>query len=180
MADVLYEVVSRYWEKGFQVLFVADGEFQEPFRNIVAFHGFRDRVAVCPFDESLARLAYGAADFVLMPSLYEPCGLPQMIGALYGTLPVAHKTGGIQDTVQHLGTDGETGNGFLFETYDTGGLIWAIEEAMRFFDLPESRRDRTVARIMTESRQRFTHPVTARQYIALYEKMLQRPLITAA
>jgi starch synthase/alpha-amylase len=180
LADVLYELVSRYWEKSLQVVFVADGEFQEPFRNIVAFHGLHDRVAVCAFDEGLARLAYGAADFVLMPSLYEPCGLPQMIGALYGTLPVAHKTGGIQDTVEHLSADGETGNGFLFETYDTGGLVWAVDEAMRFFDLPEPRRDRTVARIMADSRQRFNHPVTARHYIALYEKMLQRPLITAA
>jgi glycogen synthase len=82
--------------------------------------------------------------------------------------------------VEHLSADGETGNGFLFETYDTGGLVWAVDEAMRFFDLPEPRRDRTVARIMADSRQRFNHPVTARHYIALYEKMLQRPLITAA
>ncbi len=178
LADILYEVVSRFWEKHLQVVFVADGESQGHFRDIVNFHGFHDRVAVCDFDESLARLAYGASDFVLMPSRYEPCGLPQMIGPIYGALPVAHKTGGIQDTVTHLDAAGDTGNGFLFEIFDAPGLMWAIEEAMRFYDLPPSSREKIVSRIMIESAARFNHGVTASRYIALYEKMLQRPLIT--
>lgn len=180
LAEILYAAISRYWERGLQVVFVADGDFQEVFRNITAFHGLHDRVAVCGFDEDLARLAYGAADFVLMPSLYEPCGLPQMIGPLYGTLPVAHKTGGIQDTVQHLAEDGRTGNGFLFETYDSGGLLWAMDQALRFHELPDAVRSERVARIMSDSRRQFNHAVTARNYMALYEKMLQRPLVHEA
>jgi starch synthase len=177
LAEILYEAVSRHWERGLQVVFVADGDFQGVFRDIVDFHSLQERVAVCGFNEDLARLAYGAADFVLMPSLYEPCGLPQMIGPLYGTLPVAHKTGGIQDTVQPLTEDGRTGNGFLFETYDSTGLLWAMEQAVRFHDLPETARAERVARIMADSRTRFNHTTTARNYIALYEKMLQRPLV---
>lgn len=177
LAEILYAVVSRHWERCLQVVFVADGDFQRVFRDIVAFHGLQDRVAVCGFEEGLARLAYAAADFVLMPSLYEPCGLPQMIGPLYGTLPVAHQTGGIQDTVRHLAEDGRTGNGFLFETYDSAGLLWAMEQALRFHDLPEPARTERVARVMAESRTQFNHKVTARNYIALYEKMLQRPLV---
>jgi starch synthase len=177
LAEILYTVVSRYWERDLEVVFVADGEFQGIFQHIVDFHDLRERVAVCRFDERLAHLSYGAADFVLMPSLYEPCGLPQMIGPLYGSLPVAHKTGGIQDTVQPLAEDGRTGNGFLFETYDSAGLLWAMDQAMRFHAIPAQARDERVARIMTDSRRQFNHTVTARNYIALYEAMLHRPLV---
>lgn len=177
LAEILFAVVSRHWERGLQVVFVADGAFHEVFQNITTFHGLHDRVAVCGFDEGLARLAYGAADFVLMPSLYEPCGLPQMIGPLYGSLPVAHKTGGIQDTVQPLAEDGRTGNGFLFDTYDSGGLFWAMDQAVGFHELPDPARAERVARIMRDSRRQFNHTVTARNYMALYEKMLQRPLV---
>jgi starch synthase/alpha-amylase len=180
LSDVLYRLVSAYWDRHLQVVFVADGEFKTHFRDIVALHGFEERVAVCDFDEALARLAYAASDFVLMPSLYEPCGLPQMIGPIYGSLPVAHRTGGIRDTVRHLARDGRTGNGFLFEVFDSAGLLWAIDQAMGFHDLPPAAKERITARIMSESAARFNHQATAGEYIALYEKMLRRPLIEAA
>jgi starch synthase/alpha-amylase len=112
-----------------------------------------------------------------MPSRFEPCGLPQMIAPLYGTLPVAHDTGGIHDTITHLDVDKNAGNGFLFETYDADGLFWAIEQAMEFYNLPQKVKTKQIKRIMTESQVTFTHANTARQYIKLYEKMLQRPLV---
>ncbi len=114
LADILYTVVFRYWKKDLQIVFVADGPFKLHFKNIVNFHGFHHRVAVCDFDDALARMAYGASDFVLMPSLYEPCGLPQMIGMIYGALPVAHDTGGLHDTIRHLSVELDEGNGFLY------------------------------------------------------------------
>jgi starch synthase len=118
-----------------------------------------------------------APDFVLMPSLFEPCGLPQMIGPIYGSLPVAHDTGGIHDTVVHMDVDRETGNGFLFKTFDPNGLSWAIDQAMGFYDLPQKVKTRQIARVMRESKTAFNHTVTARRYMDLYEKMLERPLI---
>ncbi|MFH2218954.1 MAG: glycogen/starch synthase [Pseudomonadota bacterium] len=177
LSEILYQVVSRYWEDNLQFVFVADGEFQRHFKDIVRFHNLSNRVAVCGFKERLARIAYAGSDFVLMPSSFEPCGLPQMIGALYGSLPVAHDTGGIHDTVTHLDASNNTGNGFLFKTFDAGGLSWAIDEAMRFFMSPPKERERQVGRIMKQSASRFNHRVTAQHYIHLYEKMLQRPLI---
>ena len=177
LADILYEVVSRYWEDGLQVVFVANGEYQQHFRDIAQFHNIRNRVAVCDFSEDLEHLAYAASDFILMPSLFEPCGLPQMIAPIYGSLPVVHDTGGLHDTISHLDVPRHTGNGFVFQYYDTAGLSWAIDEAMAFYRLPEAVRQSEVQRIMTESAACFNHPVTARQYIDLYEKMLQRPLI---
>ena len=177
LADILYTTVSRYWGRNVQFVFVANGEYQEHFQNIASFHGLENRVAVRPFDEKLSRLAYAASDFVLMPSRFEPCGLPQMIGSIYGSLPVAHDTGGIHDTVDHINIKENKGNGFLFEIFDAKGLSWAIDEAMKFFALPDFIRDRQISRIMAQSVDRFNHTVTAGTYIRLYEKMLQRPLV---
>jgi len=177
MADILYKVVSRYWKQNLQIVFIADGEFQRHFKNIVRLHNLFDRVAICGFNERLAHQAYGASDFVLMPSSFEPCGLPQMIGSIYGALPVAHDTGGIHDTVTHLDVSKDIGNGFLFKTFDSGGLSWAIDQAMNFYMLPIKEKEQQINRIMLQSACRFNHRVTAQHYIDLYEKMLQRPLI---
>lgn len=177
LADIFYSVISKYWDEKLQVIFVANGEYQPIFRTIVNMHKFQNRVAVCDFNENLEHLAYGASDFVLMPSSFEPCGLPQMIGPLYGSLPVAHDTGGIHDTVRHMDVANNDGNGFLFETFDSNGLFWAMGEAMRFYHLPKAVKSRQIKRIMKQSADMFNHTVTARQYIDLYERMLDRPLI---
>ncbi len=178
LADILYSVVSTYWEQNLQIVFAANGEFQRHFKDIVSFHGIYDRVAVCDFDEHLARLAYGASDFILMPSFFEPCGLPQMTGPIYGSLPIANDTGGIHDTVAHMDIGNNRGNGFLFNVYDSNGLFWAIREAMTFYNLPVEVKEPQIERIMSESSTAFNHAVTAGHYIDLYEKMLKRPLIS--
>ena len=67
-----------------------------------------------------------------MPSSFEPCGLPQMIGTRYGALPIAHATGGLIDTVKHLNVEENSGNGFLFEHFSAEGLHWDIDKAMEF------------------------------------------------
>ena len=177
LTEILYQIVARYWKQNIEIVFIADGEFQRHFKEIVRLHKLSDRVAICGFNERLARLAYGASDFVLMPSSFEPCGLPQMIGPIYGALPVAHDTGGIHDIVVHLDVDRNTGNGFLFKTFDQKGLSWAIDQAMNFYMLPIKEKEQQINRIMLQSACRFNHRVTAQQYIDLYEKMLQRPLI---
>jgi len=177
LADILYRVLSTYWEEHLQIVFVANGEFQKNFRDIVNYHQLYKQVGICDFNEDLEHLSYGASDFVLMPSLFEPCGLPQMIGAIYGALPVVHDTGGLHDTVVHLDLKRNSGNGFVFKNYDSNGLFWAIQEAMEFYKLPPKTKARQIGRIMTESAAAFNHDVTAQQYIKLYEKMLKRPLI---
>lgn len=177
LAEAFYGILSRYWEQNLQVVFVANGDYQQVFRDIVNWHGFQRRVAVCDFNESLEHQSYAAADFILMPSLFEPCGLPQMIAPIYGALPVAHDTGGIHDTIVHLDVERDLGNGFLFNNYDADGLSWAVTQAMDFYSLPEAVRRRQIERIMKESSASFNHANTARHYIDLYEKMLERPLI---
>jgi len=177
LADILPQLIERYGHDGLQAVFVANGEYQPRFHEIVARHKLQRNVAVCNFNEELSRLAYAASDFVLMPSLFEPCGLPQMISCKYGSLPVARDTGGIHDTIANLDLKAGTGNGFLFKDYDTGGLSWAIDQALAFYKLPQPEREKHLARIMRESSGRFTHSATALAYINLYERMLARPLV---
>jgi starch synthase len=180
LAEILYGVISKYWLQHLQIVFVADGKLKQVFKNIVDFHGFHNRVSVCDYDEKLARFAYAASDFVLMPSSFEPCGLPQMIGMRYGSIPIAYDTGGLHDTIQHLDVEKDTGNGFLFEVYDSNGLFWAIDQAMHFYNSSSQVKDGRIERIMRQSTEMFNHAATARRYIALYEKMLQRPLVYPA
>ena len=174
-ADILYNTVSKYWQDNFQVVFVANGEYENHFKHIVWQFNLHHRVAVCEFDERISHIAYAASDFILMPSAFEPCGLPQMIGVIYGTIPIVHDVGGLHDTIDHLNPVKHKGNGFTFKTYDASGLAWAIDQAMAFYALPEKVRHREISRIMEEGKEKFTHSVTARAYIDLYEKMLQRP-----
>ncbi len=178
LADIFYHFISAHWDRNLQVVFVADGEYQGIFRDIVRFHGLEKRVAICDFSERMEHIAYAAADFIIMPSLFEPCGLPQMIAPIYGTLPVAHDTGGIHDTISDVSVENDSGNGFLFKNYDANGLWWALDQAMVFFSLPQETRNRHISRIMVESKNIFNHDVTANHYIQLYERMLHRPLLT--
>jgi len=178
MAEAMYQIISDYWSQNLQIVFVANGPYRVHFENIRRLHGFEDRIAICDFNENLECLAYAASDFILMPSLFEPCGLPQMIAPIYGSLPVVHDTGGIHDTIVHLEPEKDIGNGFLFKIFDSGGLIWAVKEAMRFYNRPPQEKAKHIRRIMKEGKTRFNHSVTAKEYIDLYEKMLRRPLIT--
>ena len=177
LTDILYQVVSDYWNDVFQLVVVADGPHQDPFRDIVRHHDLHGRVAICDFDEVLSHLAYAASDFMLMPSLFEPCGLPQMISAIYGSLPVVHDTGGLHDTVCQLDIEKGTGNGFVFGAYDHQGLRWTIDQAIGFHHLPGDVKNIHISRIMSESKQTFSHAVTATGYMDLYEDMLDRPLV---
>ena len=175
LTDITYRFLERHPDA--QLAVVANGPFQQPFWDIQRFHGLHRRLAVHDFDARLSQLGFAASDYTLMPSLFEPCGLPQMQAPIYGSLAVAHDTGGLHDTVELLDWGASRGNGFAFETYDSGGLFWAMDRAMEFFHAPADIREREIARIVTESLARFNHDACAREYTSLYERMLDRPLV---
>ena len=129
------------------------------------------------FDGRLSQLGFAGSDFMVMPSLFEPCGLPQMQAPIYGSLAIAHNTGGLHDTVEMLDAANHRGNGFIFDNYDSNGLFWAMDRAMDFWRMPRDLRDAEITRIMAESLHRFNHEACAQRYIELYEKMLNRPLV---
>ncbi len=172
LGEVLWDVLQRYAEQRLQIAVIANGPYQENLKDMVRRGSLHRRMAVAPFEEGLSHLGYAGADFLFMPSSFEPCGLPQMIGPIYGTLPVAHDTGGIHDTVRHLSIGNNSGNGFLFEVHDGAGLRWAIDQAMQFYRLPREMRETQLRRIMSQSRHQFNQAKTAEKYIDIYRKLL--------
>ena len=118
------------------------------------------------FDEGLAHLIEAGADFFLMPSRYEPCGLNQMYSQRYGTPPVARATGGLADTI----ADGETG--LLFERAEPGALLDAVRRAATLWR-DELRR---LAMQRAGMARDFGWARSARRYAALYARLaVDRP-----
>ena len=177
MTDILVKMVSDYWDRGLQIAVVANGPHEVHFKKIIKDFNLGNRVAIVDFDERVSRLAYAASDFMLMPSLFEPCGLPQMTAPLYGSLPVVHGTGGLYDTIRPIDVWNSTGNGFRFDHYDASALRWAVDQAMEFYGLPHEIKITQIRRVMLESLKEYSHEEVARRYIAIYEEMLARPLV---
>jgi len=119
--------------------------------------------------EALVHRIFAGADFVLVPSRYEPCGLVQMYGQRYGALPVAHATGGLVDTIVDCDAKLETGTGFLFEELTAEALLGATERAIAARTLP--RWPGLIRRAMRLDRS-WDRP--ARRYDQLYRALLPR------
>jgi starch synthase len=93
--------------------------------------GFPGRVALrVGFDEGLAHRIEAGADVFLMPSRFEPCGLNQLYSLRYGTVPVVHATGGLDDTVVEFDPATGTGTGFKFAPYASGAFLQALDRAL--------------------------------------------------
>ncbi|MGD8367056.1 MAG: glycogen/starch synthase [Desulfobacterales bacterium] len=174
--EAIGPLMKRFAADGLQLVFVADGDLHDVLRKIAADCGAQDRLAAAGFDPRLQRLAFGAADGVLLPIQVSPCGLCCRIAQRYGALPVGYDAGGIRDAVTHLDAGANKGNGFVFRHFDRTGLMWAVGEAMTFFALAPAVRTRQVKRIMAEARAGPDAFDTARHYIDLYGRMLNRPM----
>jgi starch synthase len=170
LGEILHGIVSQ---NNLQVAIIASGAYKNHFHDIVNRHRFHDRVAVRDFDEGLSHLGYAGSDFIFMPSSFEPCGLPQMIAPKYGSMTLAHDTGGLHDTVEPFDAEADKGNGFLFKHFNADGLRWAVNEALSFYHGGEEHRTHHRARIMKEAVSRFNHEATAAAYIKRYEQMLE-------
>ncbi len=94
-------------------------------KNVHLYHGY---------DEALAHLTFAGADILLMPSLYEPCGLNQLYAMRYGTVPVAKATGGLKDSIEPYSAKKESGDGFLFKDHTAGAMLEALTSAVELFD----------------------------------------------
>lgn len=116
------------------------------------------------FSNSVAHTLEGAADFFLMPSRYEPCGLNQLYSLHYATLPVAHRIGGLADTIKDIDENGN-GTGFLFDKMDEDTIVKAVNRAIDFFDNKE-KLNKARIKAMNED---FTWTHSANEYIQLYD-----------
>ena len=147
-----------------QFIFLGSGErrFEEGLQNIAGAHP--DRVAVhLAFREELEHRILAGADALLMPSLYEPCGLTQMKAMRYGTPPLARRVGGLDNTIE----DGHTG--LLFDDYKAERLDWLIDRAAARYHKPATWRD-MIEHGMAED---FSWERVVRRYFEVYDQAFE-------
>lgn len=116
----------------FVILGTGDTHYEDLFRFLDFVHP-ESVSANIMFDASLASLVYAGADFLLMPSKSEPCGLSQLIAMRYGTVPIVRETGGLVDTVSPLNIETLEGRGFTFKLFNAHDMLNAVERARDFF-----------------------------------------------
>ncbi len=119
-----------------EIQFVALGTGNEQYERLFAgaVYRFPGKVSAnIRFDNELAHKIYAAADFFLMPSLFEPCGLGQLISLRYGTLPIVRETGGLKDTVFSYNEETGEGNGFSFANYNAHDMLNTIRRALSIY-----------------------------------------------
>lgn len=114
------------------ILGTGDPQYEDAFR----YYESVNKGTVCSYisyNETLAHSIYAGADALLVPSLFEPCGLTQLIAMRYGTVPIVRETGGLKDTVQPYNEFTNEGNGFTFDRYEPDLLLDAINRAKTLY-----------------------------------------------
>jgi len=163
--DLIAESASSLLENDIQMVFLGVGDESSQKRITQIADRYPNKVSVLlMFDESMAHQIYAGSDFFLMPSVFEPCGLSQMISLCYGTIPVVYKTGGLADTVRDLS---EGGNGCVFDDYTQEDFVAAVFRAIDVFAdsvMMDEARLRTFEI-------RFPWTDSARHYQVLYEEL---------
>ncbi|ATB31321.1 glycogen synthase GlgA [Melittangium boletus] len=163
--DLLLEVLPGVLEQGIRFVAVGSGEgrYVDGLQALQA--RFPGRVGTfIGFDAGLSHLVEAGADFFLMPSRYEPCGLNQMYSLRYGTVPVVRATGGLADTVR----EGPEGNGLVFHDFHPDALRAAIDRARALY--ADSQRLRAFQR--RGMGQDFSWSGSARKYERLFASLL--------
>jgi starch synthase len=122
-------------------------------------------------DEALAHQIFAAADMFVIPSLFEPCGLTQLIALRYGTVPIVRLTGGLADTVFDIDTSSrplEMRNGFTFDFPDRKGIDWALSRALDCF---KREPQKWKSLILNGIRQDFSWRHSVLEYLPLYQEL---------
>ncbi len=163
---IMDDLVSRL---DVQIVILGTGESK--FENV--FHHFHsqypDKVsAYIGYSEEKAHKIYASADAFLMPSLFEPCGLSQMMSMRYGTIPIVRETGGLKDTVQAYNEYENTGTGFSFCNFNADDMKHVIEYAYHVFRDERKAWEDMMQRAMAQD---FSWNKSAGEYEKLYDSL---------
>lgn len=158
IAQIAFDLI--HWDIRMVVLGSGEAQYENLFRALA--HARPDKFAVrIAYDDALAHKIEAGSDMFLMPSHYEPCGLNQMYSLRYGTLPIVHATGGLDDTI-----DGNTG--FKFKPYSAEAMLNALRDALTtYWTHPE----RWLAMIGEAMSRDYSWGASASAYRHLYRKL---------
>jgi starch synthase len=165
--DLLIDLLPRLAGQGLQIAVLGHGEPQYEAALRTLQQRYPDLLSVrIGYDETLAHRIEAGADFFLMPSRFEPCGLNQIYSLRYGTLPIVHATGGLQDTVQDHQPGRSGATGFKFEQANAEGLLSAMMRACAVY------RDRPVFDLLRQHamQQDFSWKLSSLHYVMLYRR----------
>ncbi|WP_273190260.1 glycogen synthase GlgA [Enorma phocaeensis] len=162
--DLVTYALDRILSGGVQVAVLGTGDYEEPMRYFSnKYPG--TMAARITFDSALSHRMYAGADMFLMPSLFEPCGLSQIIAMRYGTLPVVRETGGLRDTVKPYNYFTGEGTGFSFANFNGDEMGDAVFRGARLFWDDRAAWDQVVKQAMEAD---FSWTRSAHAYLDLY------------
>ena len=167
--DIIAEAMEELMEMDVQliVLGTGDSKYEEMFKNNAKKYPHKLSANIT-FSNELAHKIYAGADIFLMPSLFEPCGLCQMIAMRYGTIPIVRETGGLKDSVEPFNEFTGEGTGFSFLPYRADDMLHIIRLSLRFFADKEIWT-KLMKRVMNED---FSWTVSAKKYDDMYKQLL--------
>lgn len=169
--DLIVNIIDRLLQKDIQIVILGTGDYwyEETFKNLQ--HRYADKVSAnIKFDNTLAHKIYAATDMFLMPSLFEPCGLGQLIALRYGSIPIVRETGGLKDTISTYNQYNGVGNGFGFKNFNSNELMQIIEYALTIYNDKNSWNN-IIRQAMNSDN---SWEKSAKQYKWLYEGVINR------
>lgn len=182
----LIGVVSRLTDqKGFDLIayimdemcqqqdwqFVILGTGEEKYENMFRHFAwkYQGKVAACIYySEAMSHKIYASSDAFLMPSLFEPCGLSQLMSLRYGTVPIVRETGGLKDTVWPYNEYESTGTGFSFANYNAHEMFNTVKYAYYVFNEKKREWNKLIDRGMAAD---FSWDTSAQKYAELYNRL---------
>ncbi len=164
--DLIAEVANDLMKENLALVALGSGqpEYEGLFRALAEKFPAKAAVRIA-YDEPLAHKIVAGADMILIPSRYEPCGLTQLYGLRYGTVPVARATGGLDDTIQYYDPKTGHGTGFKFDEYDGRALLQCVRTALKAYRDPKMWR----AIQQNGMAKDFSWKASAAAYVTLYE-----------
>lgn len=169
--DLIERVLDGIMATGAQLVVLGMGESKYVDLFGWAQWKYAGRLAACfQMNHGLAHRIYAGCDLFLMPSMFEPCGLSQLISLRYGTLPIVRETGGLRDTVLAYNEFTGDGNGFSFFNYNAHDMLYVIERAIELY---KNKRDIFNGLAIRAMKGEYGWDQSAKKYLALYESILE-------
>ena len=165
--DLIQCVMDELCQDNIQLVILGTGE--ERYENMFRHYAWKypDKVSAnIYYSEAMSHKIYAACDAFLMPSLFEPCGLSQLMALRYGTVPVVRETGGLKDTVEPYNEYESKGTGFSFANYNAHEMLGAVRYAQRIYYDKRREWNKIIDRAMSKD---YSWKTSAMKYQELYD-----------
>lgn len=168
--DLIAYIMDELCQDAIQLVVLGTGT--EQYENMFRHFAWKYQGKVSAniyYSEPMSHKIYASCDAFLMPSLFEPCGLSQLMSLRYGTLPIVRETGGLKDTVEPYNEYEKTGTGFSFMNYNAHEMLTTIRYAEHIYYDKKRDWNKIVERAMKKD---FSWKNSAKQYEELYKELI--------